>query len=227
MYQDLEKKLGFQFKNANLLRTVFVHRSYMNENREEEITHNERLEFLGDAVLELVVTEYLYKKYPDHSEGEMTNWRSALVKGYNLANVAKKLDLGRYLQLSHGEEKSGGRKKPYILANTVEALIGAIYLGDGYTAAHKFIDRFIIQELEDIIAKGLHIDAKSLFQEISQEKYAVTPTYAILEESGPDHSKIFIMGAYHGEKFMGKGQGSSKQKAEEAAAEDALKRMKR
>lgn len=227
MYQDLEKKLGFKFKNTNLLMTVFVHRSYMNEHREEELTHNERLEFLGDAVLELVVTEYLYKNYPDRSEGEMTNWRSALVKGNNLANVAKKLDLGKYLHLSHGEEKSGGREKPYILANTVEALIGAIYLGHGYALSHKFIDRFIIQELEDIIAKGLHIDAKSRFQEISQEKYAITPIYDVLEESGPDHSKIFIMGAYHGKKLMGKGQGSSKQKAEEAAAEDALKKMKK
>lgn len=225
-YQNLEKKIGFTFKDQKLLKTVFIHRSYMNENRKEELTHNERLEFLGDAVLELVVTEYLYKNYPEHTEGEMTNWRSALVKGNNLANVAKSLELGEYLYLSHGEEKSGGRKKPYILANTVEALIGAVYLEHGYKIAHKFIDHFIIQELENIIEKGLHIDAKSKFQEWSQEKFGITPTYEVLEEFGPDHDKRFKMGAYHDKKLMGEGEGSSKQKAEESAAQNSLKKMK-
>ncbi len=202
---------------------AFIHRSYMNEHKDGSIGHNERLEFLGDAVLELVVTEYLYIHYPDHDEGEMTNWRSALVKGNNLANVALELDLGKYLSLSKGEEKSGGREKPYILANTVEALIGAIYLDQGYEKVHGFIHQFITRELESIIKEGLHIDAKSLFQEISQERLSTTPIYKVLEESGPDHEKHFLMGAYLSEELIGEGEGTSKQKAEEEAAKDALK----
>ncbi|MEK7545238.1 MAG: ribonuclease III [Patescibacteria group bacterium] len=223
MYQSLEKKIGLTFKNKDLLKMAFIHRSYMNEHKDGSIGHNERLEFLGDAVLELVVTEYLYIHYPDHDEGEMTNWRSALVKGNNLANVALELDLGKYLSLSKGEEKSGGREKPYILANTVEALIGAIYLDQGYEKVHGFIHQFITRELESIIKEGLHIDAKSLFQEISQERLSTTPIYKVLEESGPDHEKHFLMGAYLSEELIGEGEGTSKQKAEEEAAKDALK----
>ena len=222
MYQPLEKKIGLTFKNKDLLKTAFIHRSYMNEHREGAKQHNERLEFLGDAVLELVVTEYLYIHYPDHDEGEMTNWRSALVKGNNLANVALELNLGKYLSLSHGEEKFGGREKPYILANTVEALIGAIYLDQGYEKVHGFIHQYITRELESIIKEGLHIDAKSLFQEISQERLGVTPIYKVLEQSGPDHEKHFRMGAYLSEELIGEGEGTSKQKAEEEAAKDAL-----
>lgn len=226
MYEELGQKIGITFKDKNLLKMTFVHRSYVNEHRGEELEHNERLEFLGDAVLELVVTEYLYQKYPHQPEGELTNWRSALVKGNNLANVAIQLDIGKYLFLSKGEEKSGGRKKPYILANALEALIGSIYLDKGYKVAHQFIDTFILKELTKILKKGLHIDAKSLFQEQSQDKLGITPTYKVLEAVGPDHEKTFRMGSYLNEEFIAAGEGSSKQKAEEAAAKNALKKKR-
>jgi ribonuclease-3 len=222
MYASLEQKIGITFKDQKLLKTAFVHRSYVNEHKNEKGGHNERLEFLGDAVLELIVTEYLYKKYPQSNEGEMTNWRSALVKGNNLANVAQELDIGKYLFLSKGEEKGKGREKPYILANAVEALIGAIYLEQGYQAAHNFIHQYIIKELEQIIEKGLHIDAKSSFQEMAQEQTGVTPHYEVLEEMGPDHEKKFRVAAYIKEEKIAEGLGSSKQKAEESAAENAL-----
>lgn len=222
-YADLEKKLGLKFKDLNLIDRAFVHKSYVNEHRDEDIMHNERLEFLGDAVLELVATGHLFENYPDQEEGQMTAYRSALVKGENLAKVAVELQLGQYLKLSKGEEKSGGREKNYILANTVEALIGAIYLSLGYEAAEKLIKSFIIKELDDIIAQGLHIDAKTKFQEICQEKEEITPHYESIKEEGPDHEKIFTMGAFIGEKMIATGQGSSKQKAEDAAAAEALK----
>ena len=153
----------------------------------------------------------------------MTSYRSALVKGENLAKVATELNLGKYLKLSKGEEKSGGREKNYILANTVEALIGAVYLDLGYEAAGKLINNFIIKELDEIIAQGLYIDAKTKFQEICQEKEEITPHYTRIKEDGPDHEKIFTMGAYIGEELIAEGQGSSKQKAEDAAAAEALK----
>jgi ribonuclease-3 len=225
MYKKFEKQIGMKFKNWHLLRTAFVHRSYLNEHKSSELEHNERLEFLGDAVLELVVTEHLYCEFPN-PEGDLTNWRSALVKGTMLAEVAKELDIGKYLFLSHGEEKSGGREKDYLLANTFEAVIGVIYLELGYKKAKKFIDKFLLVRLDEILKTGSHIDAKSKLQEIAQEKVGTTPDYQIQHEEGPDHDKMFTMGAFIGDRMVGKGKGSSKQIAEQVAAEDALKRLK-
>lgn len=221
-FEPLEKKIKIHFKDKKLLEMVFVHKSYINECKKKDLQHNERLEFLGDAVLELVVTEFLYKHYPN-DEGELTNWRSALVKGAHLAHVAKQLNLGEYLVLSKGEENSGGREKNYILANTFEALIGAIYLEHGYEIAHKFIDEFVLIYLEEILEKGLHIDPKSQLQELVQEHDDVTPHYRVLEEHGPDHDKEFIMGIYIGDELIAKGKGSSKQNAEQDAALKGLK----
>jgi len=225
MYSKLEKIIGVKFKDQELLRTAFVHRSYLNEHKDSQWENNERVEFLGDAVLELVVTEYLFSHYPN-PEGELTNWRSALVKGEMLAKISRSLHLGDYLFLSRGEEHSGGREKDYLLANVFEALIGVIYLEHGYKKVQMFIKKFLLIHLEDILEKGGHIDAKSRLQEISQDKMLVTPIYQLLEEVGPDHDKKFTMGAYIGERLVGKGIGSSKQNAEQEAAKDALKRLK-
>jgi len=225
MFSDLEKIIGVKFKNIKLLKNIFIHRSYLNESRGKGLESNERLEFLGDAVLELITTEYLYLNFPN-PEGELTNWRSALVKGENLAKVAETLNLNNYLQMSHGEEHSGGRNKKYILANTMEALIGGIYLDRGFLVAKKFITKFIIVHLKEIIEKGLHIDAKSHFQELAQEKLSVTPVYQVLETAGPDHAKNFTMGVYLKKELIGTGSGVSKQAGEQAAAKDALKNKK-
>ena len=222
-YKSLEEKMEINFGNPDLLDQVFVHRSYVNEHRNESIEDNERLEFLGDAVLELAATKHLFEKCPDKDEGQMTSFRSALVKGKHLAEIAESLELGKYLYLSNGEEKSGGREKKYILANVLEALIGAIYVEQGYVIAEKFIEKFILQRLDDIINMGKHIDAKSQFQELCQEKEEVTPHYQVMEEQGPDHDKNFVMGAYINTQFIAQGNGSSKQKAEEEAAKNALK----
>jgi len=219
----LQKKIRVKFKNPELLAQAFVHKSYLNEHKDELSNDNERLEFLGDAVLELVTTEFLFEKFTESEEGQLTSFRSALVKGRHLAEVSKKLGLGEYLLLSRGEEKSGGSEKDYLLANTLEALIGAIYLDKGFKAAHKFISRHIIAKLGEIVKKGLHVDAKSHFQEKSQDSEGKTPEYKVLSETGPDHNKIFEVGAYLGEVLIGKGHGSSKQKAEQSAAEAALK----
>lgn len=217
----LEKKLGISFKNKDLLRTAFVHRSYLNENPDFKLPHNERLEFLGDACLELVVTEYLYKNFPN-PEGELTNWRSALVKGQMLSVIASRLGLENYLFLSRGEEKSGGRAREIILANTFEALVGAIYLDRGYRVVQKFIEKNILKELPEIIEKHLYIDPKSRFQELVQEKVGITPTYKLLKEQGPDHAKIFTMGVYIENKQIAQGTGPSKQAAEQIAASRAI-----
>ena len=224
MYKKLEEKIEIQFKNSDLIKTAFIQRSYLNEHKDTKFDSNERLEFLGDAVLELVVTEYLYLNYPN-PEGELTNWRSALVKGEMLAKIASELDLGSYLHLSKGEENSGGRTKDYLLANTFEALIGVIYLEHGFKEASKFIGTFLLVHLEDILEKGEHIDSKSKFQELAQEKTGITPNYQLLHDEGPDHEKMFTMGAYVGERVVGKGTGNSKQAAEQQAAEDALRRL--
>lgn len=225
MYKKLEEQIGIDFKDYHLLRQAFVHRSYLNEHRDSQFESNERLEFLGDAVLELVVTEYLFSSYPN-PEGELTNWRSALVKGEMLAKIAIELKLGEYLFLSHGEEKSGGRTKDYLLANTFEALIGVIYLEFGYEKVKTFVGKFLLVHLKQILDKGDHIDSKSRLQEIAQEKVGVTPSYELQSEEGPDHDKIFTMAAFIGNRMVGKGKGGSKQLAEQKAAEDALKRLK-
>lgn len=219
----LQKKIRIKFKNPELLSQAFVHKSYLNEHKGEVRADNERLEFLGDAVLELVTTEFLFSKFKESEEGQLTSFRSALVKGKHLAEVSKKLELGNYLLLSRGEEKSGGSEKSYLLANTLEALIGAIYLDKGFKSAHKFISRHILAGLGEILKKGLHVDAKSHLQEMAQEKKGLTPSYKVLKEEGPDHNKVFEVGAYLGEELIGKGHGSSKQKAEQSAAQNALK----
>lgn len=222
-YQKLLDKLGLEIKDKELLETAFIHKSFVNEQHGKKLTHNERLEFLGDAVLELVVTEYLFKTYPDTQEGDLTNWRASLVKTNHLADVSKDLKLGTYLKLSRGEELSGGREKSHLLANVIEAFIGVIFIDRGYRVAHKFIEEHILVHLDRILAKGLHHDGKSLFQEFSQERSGITPHYRVLEEHGPDHSKKFIVGAYLGAELIAKGEGASKQKAEESAATNAIR----
>jgi ribonuclease-3 len=219
----LEASIGLEFSNKELLTLAFIHKSFVNEHPDQE-RYNERLEFLGDAVLELSVTRYLFDNYPEQPEGQLTNWRSSLVKGKSLAKVASSLKLGDFLLLSRGEDMSGGREKDYILANTMEALIGAIYLDMGFDVADKFIKKHIVTLLEEIIEKGLDIDAKSKIQEVAQDKLNLTPRYELLEEDGPDHNKCFVMGIYFGKKLAGRGEGSSKQAAEQEAARDALEK---
>ena len=219
----LEEKIELEFKNKDLLTLAFVHKSFINEHTEEK-EYNERLEFLGDAVLELSVTQFLYLNYPDQPEGQLTSWRSALVKGKNLAKVSKNLELGQFLLLSRGEDLSKGREKEYILANTCEALIGAIFLDKGFEVANDFILKHIVVMLPEIIAKGLNVDSKSRVQELAQDKFNLTPTYELISEEGPDHDKKFIMGIYFGKRLAGEGEGSSKQDAEQAAARNAIEK---
>ncbi|MEK7218896.1 MAG: ribonuclease III [Patescibacteria group bacterium] len=216
----LEKTVGVRFKNKEMLLQALTHRSAVREvNRHG---HNERLEFLGDAVLEMATTEYLFH-LSGRSEGELTNWRSALVQGDHLAEVAKDIKLGEYLFMSRGEEASDGRRKPSTLANAVEALIGAVYLDRGYDAARTFCQKFILQDLQKLLAQGKHKDEKSHFQEMAQEKSGITPHYEVLEEMGPDHEKLFTSAVYIDKEKIAEGKGNSKQKAEQAAAKAALK----
>lgn len=223
--KDLQKKLNHKFKDPKLLETAFVHRSFVNEHRRVK-EHNERLEFLGDAVLELITTEYLFAKFPDQPEGELTALRSALVKGEQLAEIASELEFGEHLKLSKGEARSGGADKPYLLANVFEAVLGAVFLDAGYEKAREIIEKFLLPKLTKIIEENTQVDAKSEFQELAQDKLAITPEYRVLSESGPDHSKVFEMGAYVGKELYGKGKGASKQIAEQVAAEKALKKIK-
>lgn len=220
---QLENKIEIKFEDRNILLQALTHRSYLNENPKWGQDHNERLEFLGDAVLELVVTEYLYKTYPN-PEGEMTNWRASLVNAVMLARIATEFDLNDYILLSKGEAKDTGRARQYILANAMESLIGAIYLDGGYDASKKFIEKFILKELSGIIENQLYRDAKSLFQEKAQEKAGVTPTYEVLKEWGPDHARNFQVGVFLEKEMIGVGDGPSKQEAQQVAASDALKK---
>jgi ribonuclease III len=223
-FSILEKNLGLEFSNKDLLITAFCHRSYLNEHPDFHLPHNERLEFLGDAVLELIVTEYLYTKYPEKNEGELTNWRAALVNAKILSDLARELGFNDFLLLSKGEEKETGRGRQYILANTFEALIGSIYLDQGYEVTKGFVEKNLIErKLPEIIEKGLFKDPKTRFQEEAQERVKITPTYKVLEEWGPDHAKHFLVGVFLGEELVAKGEGSSKQEAEQDAAENALK----
>lgn len=217
-----EKKLGLKFGNKELLTQAFVHRSYLNENPDFHLDQNERLEFLGDAVLELVITEYLYNEYPEKAEGELTNWRAALVNAKMLTQVAEELGFNDFLLLSRGETKELGKARQYILANTFEALIGAIYLDGGYNPADTFIKKYLIARLPDIIDKKLYRDAKSQFQEEAQDKAGVTPAYKVMKEWGPDHKKKFTVGVYLASELVAEGEGYSKQEAEEEAAKQAL-----
>jgi len=218
---DFEKKIDIDFTDKDLLTQVFVHRSYLNENPGFKLDHNERLEFLGDAVLELVVTEYLYKTLPN-PEGELTNLRSALVRGQMLSDLANNLGLNDYLLLSRGETKSTGKARQLILANAFEALVGGIYLDKGYDQAKKFIEKILLVRLKDIIEQKTYLDPKSHLQEISQAQLSITPSYRVIDESGPDHAKIFIVGCFLNDKQISQGEGSSKQTAESNAAANAL-----
>jgi ribonuclease III len=222
-FSKLEKKLGVDFKDKDLLTQSFCHRSYLNENPQGCLDNNERLEFLGDAVLELVITEYLFQNWPKKSEGELTNWRAALVNAKMLAEIAKELDFNDFILLSRGEAKEEGKARQYILANTFEAFIGALYLDLGYKICQDFITKHLVKELPDIVENGLYKDAKSAFQEEAQEVKGITPIYKVLQEWGPDHAKNFIIGVYLGQEMIAKGEGSSKQEAELAAAKEALK----
>lgn len=224
--KKIEEVLGVAFASPDLVKRAFIHRSYINEHPKAGLEHNERLEFLGDAVLELVVTDHLYRNY-ENPEGELTSWRSALVKTESLAEVAEKLSLGQYLLMSHGEVKSGGRSRTALLANLIEAIIGALYLDQGYEAAATFIQTQLIAGLPNILASGAYIDAKSKFQEIAQERDGITPHYEVMSEEGPDHDKIFTVGVFLGKKELGRGNGASKQAGQQAAAADALSRYKK
>lgn len=218
---EFAKKLGLNFKNQSLIEQVFIHRSYINEHKSSGLSHNERLEFLGDAVLELAVTEHLFNKF-DRPEGEMTAWRSALVKGESLSTEAKNIGMEEYLKVSRGEAKNSGKARDLILANTFEALLGAIYLDLGYDTAKNFVEKHIIYKLNDILENNHFIDAKSHLQELCQEKFSITPTYETVSEKGPDHNKKFIVEVLVGKKKMGEGEGNSKQRAQIAAAANAL-----
>lgn len=219
----LEKKIKVAFKNTELLRQAMVHRSYLNENPSFRLGHNERLEFLGDAVLELVVTDYLYYAFPDATEGAMTNWRASLVNSKMLAKVGSSIGLDPFLYLSRGEGKDAGSKaRQYILTNAVEALIGSIYLDRGYKTAEKFINRFVLPELPAILEQGLDVDPKSRLQELAQEKLKITPRYDVMKEVGPDHAKWFTIGVYLNTELVAKGEGSSKQEAQLDAAKKGL-----
>ena len=222
-FSDFEKKVGVSFKNKDLLKQAFIHRSYINENSGTGLSHNERLEFLGDAVLELVVTDFLYRKYPGYAEGELTALRSALVNAIIISEIASKIEMNDYLLLSKGESKDNGKARQYILANTYEALVGAIYLDQGYDIADKFITKTLLPHTEEIVAKKLWRDAKSLVQEKAQEFVNVTPMYKVLSEAGPDHDKHFTVGIYFGKDLIADGKGKSKQEAEQSAATAALK----
>ncbi len=218
-----EKKLGLNFKNKDLLTQAFVHRSYLNENPSFHLDQNERLEFLGDAVLELVITEHLYRDYPEKAEGELTNWRAALVNAKMLTQVAEELGFNEFLLLSRGETKELGKARQYILANTFEAFIGAIYLDAGYQAADEFIKNYVLKRLTEIIEQRLYKDAKSHFQEEAQDKAGITPMYKVVKEWGPDHKKKFTVAVFLGDDMVAEGEGYSKQEAEESAAKEALK----
>lgn len=222
----LQKNLGLNFKDEKLLRQALVHRSYLNEHPDFESGHNERLEFLGDAVLEIIVTEYLYLNFTETPEGDLTNWRAALVNAKMLYTVAVDLEIEDNLYLSKGEAKDKNKKsRHYILANAIEAIIGAIYLDQGFPAAKKFITQKIISHLDKILKNKSYLDPKSRFQERAQEEVGVTPHYEIIKEEGPDHAKDFTVGLYLETKLITTGSGSSKQEAQVNAAEKGLKKM--
>jgi len=221
MIESLAKKIGIKFNDIKLLKQAVTHRSFLNENRAYELEHNERLEFLGDAVLELIITEYLYGNY-SNPEGELTSWRSALVNGEMLAQVAKEIGVEKYLLMSRGEAKDTGRARQYLLANALEAIIGAIYLDQGYENTKKFVLDNVAKKLQGILDNKLYLDPKSYFQEKAQENNKVTPAYKVIKDWGPDHGKHFIVGVFLGDEMIAEGDGNSKQEAQREAARNAL-----
>jgi ribonuclease-3 len=221
-FSVFEKKTGVIFKDAQLLQQAFLHRSYLNENPNLGLAHNERLEFLGDAVLELAVTDYLYKKFPLQAEGELTAYRSALVNAVIISEIATEIGMNDFLLLSKGESKDTGKARQYILANTYEAFVGAIYLDQGYDTAEQFMARTLYGRIDDIVKHKLWRDAKSLIQEKAQEYVGVTPQYKVIKENGPDHDKHFTVGVFFDTLQVATGKGKSKQEAEQQAARTAL-----
>ncbi len=224
-FAALASQLGLTFKDLNLLVEAVTHRSYLNENRSFAGAHNERLEFLGDAVLELAVTHFLFKRYPTKPEGDLTAYRAALVNTISLAEASQRVGVNDYLLLSKGEAKDTGRARIIILADAFEAIIGAVYLDQGYDAAEAFIAKHLHSKLDEVIEKRAYQDAKSRFQEAAQDKRGVTPAYETLDEVGPDHDRIFTVGVYLGRVEVARGQGRSKQEAEQAAAQAGLDKM--
>jgi ribonuclease-3 len=220
---QFEDRIEVTFKDKEFLQQALTHRSYLNEHPEETGNHNERMEFLGDAVLELTVTDYLFSNYPDRPEGELTAIRAALVNTLSISLVAAELDAGSFLRLSKGEAKDTGRGRQFILANTYEAIIGAIYLDSGYDIAADFISRTLLINTKNVVENETWRDSKSVFQEESQRHVGVTPTYETLAESGPDHDKEFTIGLFLDDEKVAEGKGMSKQEAESAAAESGLK----
>lgn len=221
-YDTLEAKLGVKFKDRALLEKAFTHRSYLNEHRENGLENNERLEFLGDAVLELIISSDLYRNYPEKPEGELTNIRAAVVRTESLAEESRKLGFGEYLKMSKGEEDSGGKDKDYLLANTFEAVLGAIYLDQGFDVCVSYLSRTLLHKVSNIIENNLFIDPKTQAQELIQAQFKVTPLYEVVKEDGPDHDKTFTVALIVNQKELGRGTGSSKQKAEEEAAKIAI-----
>ena len=222
----LQKKIGHQFNDESLIKQALVHRSYLNEHPDFKLGHNERLEFLGDAVLEIVVTEYLYLNFQETPEGDLTNWRASLVNAKMLYEVATELGVEEHLYLSKGEARDKNKKsRQFILADSIEAIIGAIYLDQGIEAAKQFILKNVVSKLENILENQTYLDPKSHFQEKAQEEKGVTPHYQIIDEVGPDHAKIFTVGLYLGEEQIATGKGSSKQEAQVEAAAAGLKKM--
>lgn len=221
-FSQFEKITNLRFKNKKLLQQAFTHRSYINEHKRLKLGHNERLEFLGDAVLELITTEYLFKKYPEKTEGDLTSYRSALVNTTTLTETSKRLGMDKFLLLSKGESKDTGRARQYILANTFEAVVGAIFIDQGYKEANSFVEENLLPYVETIVEKKLWLDDKSHFQEKAQEKFGITPSYKTVSESGPDHDKHFTVAVYLGEEVISQGDGKSKQEAEQSAAREAL-----
>ncbi|MEI7720049.1 MAG: ribonuclease III [bacterium] len=223
-FKPFEEKIGVTFTNPELLCQAFTHRSYLNEHRGEVRGHNERLEFLGDAVLELVSTYFLYKKFPDRPEGDLTAFRAALVNAVTCAEVAGELGMNDYLLLSRGEAKDTGRARGVLLANAFEALVGALYIDQGYGAAEQFIHTFLLPKIDGIVQNRLWQDAKSTLQEKAQEHDSATPYYTVLKEMGPDHDKHFLVGVYVKDVLLAEGEGKSKQEAEQTAARGALEK---
>lgn len=221
-YNEIEEKIGVSFKNKDLLAQAFTHRSYLNENRGKGLVNNERLEFLGDAVLELIISSHLYRVYPEKSEGELTGIRAALVRTESLAEETRKLGIGQYLRMSKGEADSGGQDKEYLLANLYEATLGAIYLEAGYAKCLTFVKNTLFKKIHKVIDEKLFIDPKTKVQELLQSRHKVTPTYEIIKEEGPDHDKSFTVAIKMNRKKIAQGEGHSKQKAEEDAAKNAI-----
>lgn len=221
-FVTFEEQIGVMFNNATLLRQAFTHRSYLNEHRGQSGGHNERLEFLGDAVLELISTHFLYEKFPEKTEGELTAYRAALVNAVILSEVAQEIGMNDYLLLSRGEAKDKGRARGVLLANAFEALIGAIYLDRGYDSARTFISEHLFPKIDTIVKNRLWQDAKSALQEKAQDSEGVTPYYSVIKETGPDHDKQFVVGVYIKDVLVAQGQGKSKQEAEQDAARAAL-----